>query len=136
MALKHVEEEINMAMQRRLGSADANLRLVLDLVGATIYLMLQYSIRFTSLIPPNIPDKAPNIPLILTLKKNRLRPVLMLSDRWIEKRDFRSDTNSVFGLCFAIEKEPSRSTIQSAHAVEKVISVKQSDPHIPSNNSF
>ena len=33
MALKHVEEEINMAMQRRLGSADRNLRLVLDLVG-------------------------------------------------------------------------------------------------------
>lgn len=32
-ALKHVEEEINMAMQRRLAAADSNLRRVLDLVG-------------------------------------------------------------------------------------------------------
>lgn len=31
-ALKHVEEEINMAMQRRLAAADSNLRQVLDLV--------------------------------------------------------------------------------------------------------
>lgn len=31
-ALKHVEEEINMAMQRRLAAADTNLRQVLDLV--------------------------------------------------------------------------------------------------------
>lgn len=33
LALKHVEEEINMAMQRRLAAADSNLRKVLDLVG-------------------------------------------------------------------------------------------------------
>lgn len=33
IALKHVEEEINMAMQRRLAAADSNLRRVLDLVG-------------------------------------------------------------------------------------------------------
>lgn len=32
IALKHVEEKINMAMQRRLAGADANLRSVLDLV--------------------------------------------------------------------------------------------------------
>ena len=50
----------------------------------------------------------------------RLRPILMQSDRWIEKGDFRSKTKSAF-----LRGRKSASSIPT-------FSIEQSDPRIPS----